>query len=130
MTDDLKPCPFCECGVIESGKVRDFPDDLTIVPTSPRCHNCGAEARNEEAWNTRPAEDALHREVEEMRALVRDLCPLAMFWARHHVFGLPPDMPCMVDYHGTPIHKVHAEILARAESLLNAEKEGDDASSG
>ena len=72
MSEELKPCPFCN-GTHSINVINFFTRD-----SCRKCDICGAEAPEaktpEEAagkWNTRPAEDALKAELEELRYIVK-----------------------------------------------------------
>jgi hypothetical protein len=96
MSEELRECPFC--GGTHSINVINF-----ITGDSFRkCDICRAEAPEtktpEEAaekWNTRPAEDALKAEVEELRYIVEQ------FSTWYNEGGCPkclnPDFPCSAE---------------------------------
>lgn len=69
--DELKTCPFC--GLLEPEKIM-FCDDIIGWKYILLCRFCGAKitslADMDDAirkWNTRPAEDALEAEVENLK---------------------------------------------------------------
>lgn len=67
MSEDLKPCPFCGSGAIE---VSAWEDHTTIgcldCDYGIRCQDCDEEDVVD-WWNTRPAEEALKKEVERLK---------------------------------------------------------------
>ena len=114
MSKELKPCPFC------GGELMFCPSHVEgqyiINKPGGVCKKCGmkfiglgyrvyGEVKSEdfndekffERWNTRPAEDALNAEVEELRYIVEQFkkwgaeggCPLS-----HN-----PDFPCWWEQH-------------------------------
>ena len=70
-TTELKPCPKCKCGAIEKYPV---PDSYTKGGWQEygSCFNCGY-TENLETWNHRPIEDALKRDIEELKDLVEEI---------------------------------------------------------
>ena len=99
--DELKPCPFC----------GEIPDANVIYPSSGitffqefdvrkpiiqvGCRHCGIDiSHNLVFWNTRPAEDALKAEIEELRYLEKQF----ESWGADSDTGCPkyqyPDYPC------------------------------------
>lgn len=71
---ELKPCPFC----------KDGTPNIThrFIGITIRC-SCGAHSEyfntEEEAinaWNTRPIEDALRQENEQLKAFIEDITTL------------------------------------------------------
>ena len=76
MTEQLKPCPFCN-----STNVKQGGDDKIV---GVWCENCGASGPNgyltingDFDWNTRPAPPAVDREAiaEIVEATVEKSCP-------------------------------------------------------
>lgn len=71
---DLKPCPFCgSTHIIRESTMSSKEDGLRYM----RCINCSASGRHihfshstssEDAWNTRPFEDALIAERDNLQA--------------------------------------------------------------
>lgn len=57
MTDELKACPFCGGNIIYRAATASLDDGYTV------CQECGAFHGNE-AWNSRPLEDALLKRAE------------------------------------------------------------------
>lgn len=62
---ELKNCPFCR-------------GEASTTDNTVGCDTCGAmmfssPCNQDKEWNTRPIEDALRREVEELRGVVKAL---------------------------------------------------------
>ena len=70
MSNELKPCPFCGSGEIE---VCDWEEHTLIgcldCDYAIKCRDCD-EDEAIRYWNTRPAEDAKNREIEQLKAEV------------------------------------------------------------
>ena len=77
MTDELKPCPFCNSAMYAEDATffRDRTGgDLWIV-SCPRCeYALPSRVKREDAiaaWNTRPAEDALRARIAELEQQIK-----------------------------------------------------------
>lgn len=77
---DLKPCPFCKAEPISENNRRFFlkhnPDCFLAHPMhNANCDlvSTGSIAKHIEAWNTRPAENALKAEVERLKKALRKI---------------------------------------------------------
>ena len=73
MNEELKPCPFCGGTNTMKQSVRGTMQHATYHWI--HCEDCDAQGPvfdfdkpPEESWNTRPGEDALREELENMRA--------------------------------------------------------------
>ena len=57
MTDELKPCPFCDSSDIDC----TFWASDSGIRSGPGCSKCGAKAESDELWNTRaPTQKEVH----------------------------------------------------------------------
>lgn len=75
MSEELKPCPFC--GALEPQKIM-FCDDIIGWEYILQCEFCSARITSHadmddaiRKWNTRPSEEALKAEVEELAGYVK-----------------------------------------------------------
>ena len=69
MSEELKACPFCGEGSLQGEPLHTQKCYFTQC-----CTNSG---RNEiiKAWNTRPIEDAIHKELDEWEVKEAACCP-------------------------------------------------------
>lgn len=72
MSDDLKPCPFCQSTDIDPKGVAYYPfgDKNRGLHFYPACNQCCGSSEN---WNTRPQEDAKDKEIEHLKLKDRSL---------------------------------------------------------
>lgn len=73
---ELKPCQFCESNDID---ILTYEEEYHTRKVA-ECMDCGArgsvcDSKEEaiEAWNTRPAEDALKAEIERLKAALNEI---------------------------------------------------------
>lgn len=74
-TQELKRCPFCGGSAVDK-KTVDFHGIMTSLVG---CKDCAAFSpfkrdKSAEAWNTRPIEDKLCKEVQRLRMVITDFC--------------------------------------------------------
>lgn len=99
---ELKPCPFCE-------KTSALDSDKNTSETfSVKCFYCGGEissfATKElaiEAWNTRPLEDELNKQIEGQKKLIGQLGEALSIIDGYELEILDSDIPlhdALIDY--------------------------------
>lgn len=69
MGNKLKPCPFIQMKPCPFCGYKEI--------TTERCLNCGAEASEVDAWNSRPIEDAQAQCIVELKAEVQKYADMA-----------------------------------------------------
>lgn len=74
--EQLKPCPFCgQQPYIGYLYTKDM---QAVTCKNPDCTQ--SESFSVAEWNTRPGEDALHAEIDRLRAAANRLCATLRIW--------------------------------------------------